>query len=254
MICLEKCEGTFDELFKMNKINEKNGSSALFQIVMTLLIYQATFKMTHNDLHTNNIMYINTNEKYIYYYYNDTYYRVPTYGKIYKIIDFGRSIYTYNGKTFFSDSFAPKGDAYTQYNCEPYYNKNKKKIEPNMSFDLCRLGASIYDFIIDDKDEKHFKKMDIFQQTIFRWCHDDNGKNVLYKSNGSERYPNFSLYKMLSRTVNKHIPSDEIKNYEIFKQYKYKIEEKNVKAFFDKLNKEMFINVDRIPSYVDKYF
>ena len=248
MICLEKCEGTFDELFQEGQIDEKSGSSALFQIVMTLLIYQATFNMTHNDLHTNNIMYINTPEKFIYYYYDGKFYKVPTFGRIFKIIDFGRAIYTYNGHTFCSDSFAPKGDAHTQYNCEPYYNPQKKQIEPNPSFDLCRLGASIYDFIISDEDEENPKKMDSFQQTIYRWCHDDNGKNVLYKSDGSERYPNFSLYKMLSRTVHNHIPKNEIKKYRIFNQYEVKTE--NVKTVMNKMNTKFFINVDRIPSYV----
>ena len=33
-------------------------------------------------------------------------------------------------------------------------NEDKPRIDPNMSFDLCRLGCSIYDFIIHDNDEK----------------------------------------------------------------------------------------------------
>jgi hypothetical protein len=252
MICLEKCNGTIDELFQKGELDKDSGSSALFQIVMILLIYQATFEMTHNDLHTNNIMYINTPEKYLYYYYDGKYYKVPTYGRIYKIIDFGRSIYKYNGEMYCSDSFAPNGDAHTQYNCEPYYNSKKPIIKPNPSFDLCRLGVSIYDFIIDDDDEENPKKMDIFQETINRWCHDDNGKNVLYKSDGSERYPDFSLYKMLSRTVNNHIPKNEIKKYHIFNQYKVKTE--NIKTITKSLKPEIFINVDKIPCYVDKYY
>jgi hypothetical protein len=243
MICLEKCDGTLDELFQHGQIDKKTGSAALFQIVMILLIYQSTFNMTHNDLHTNNIMYSETEDKYIYYYYNGEYYKVPTFGRIYKIIDFGRAIYTFNGHTFCSDSFAPKGDAHTQYNCEPYYNPNKQLVLPNPSFDLCRLGASIYDFVINDDDERNPKKMDIFQKTIYRWCHDDNGKNVLYKSDGSERYPNFALYKMLSRTVNKWIPKVEIKTQPIFIQYKLKQKPQNTQNV-------LFLNVDRIPTYV----
>ena len=69
--------------------------------------------------------------------------------KIFKIIDFGRAIYKYKGKLICSDSFHKDGDAATQYNFEPYYNDRKPIIEPNYSFDLCRLGCSIYDFIME---------------------------------------------------------------------------------------------------------
>ena len=89
MICMERCIGTFDELFVQNEIDEKTGASALFQIIMTLLAYQKAFQFTHNDLHTNNIMYIETDEPFLYYKFNKTIYRVPTYGRIFKIIDSG---------------------------------------------------------------------------------------------------------------------------------------------------------------------
>ena len=181
MICLEKCDGTFDDLFTHNIIDEVNNLSFLFQIIMILLTYQKAFHFTHNDLHTNNIMYINTDIEFLYYKYNGKFYKVPTYGKIMKIIDFGRAIYKYQGKTFCSDSFAPGGDAATQYNFEPYMDHNKPRLEPNFSFDLCRLGTSIYDFVIDEDDE--VKDFDNFQSTIYRWCKDDSDKNVFLISN-----------------------------------------------------------------------
>ena len=124
-----------------------------------------------------------------------------------KIIDFGRSIYKFKGRTYCSDSFAPGGDAATQYNCEPYYNDNKPVIEPNYSFDLCRLGCSIYDFIIDDEE---YEDMNELQKIINKWCTDDNNANILYKKNGSERYPEFKLYKMIARTVHKHTPQKQL--------------------------------------------
>ncbi|NCA20779.1 MAG: signal recognition particle-docking protein FtsY, partial [Crocinitomicaceae bacterium] len=49
------------------------------------------------------------------------------------------------------------------------------------------------------------EKMDDLQKVIAQWCLDDNGKNVLYKRNGQERYPDFKLYKMIARTVHRHI-------------------------------------------------
>ena len=69
------------------------------------------FNFTHNDLHTNNIMYVETDTILILFY-NNKYYKVPTYGKIFKIIDFGRAIYTYKNELMCSDSFSlTDGDA-----------------------------------------------------------------------------------------------------------------------------------------------
>jgi len=240
LICLEKCHGTMDELFEKNKMDVKTSASALFQIVMILLTYQKTFHFTHNDLHTNNIMYIETTIDFLYYKYKNTVYKVPTYGKIFKLIDFGRSIYRFNDKKFCSDSFATGGDAATQYNCEPYMNEKKPRIDPNYSFDLCRLGCSIYDFIIEN--DKTPGEFDELQKTVYRWCTDDKGKNVLYMSDGEERYPNFKLYKMIARTVHKHTPENQLE-YPFFKQFMVK--SKNMV-----LDDVDIIDVDSMPCYV----
>jgi len=237
MICLEKCEGTLDELFVKNKINPDNGASALFQIIMMLITYQKAFNFTHNDLHTNNIMYKKTDQEFLYYCYNSIYYKVPTYGYIYKLIDFGRGIYRYQDKPFCSDSFANGGDASTQYNCEPFLNKNKPRLEPNYSFDLCRLGCSIYDFIIDEDDD--YNSLDELQKTVWRWCLDDNKKNVLYKKNREERYPNFKLYKMIARTVHKHTPQEQL-DFSFFSKF----------TITDNIDNNTCMNIDAIPVYV----
>ena len=61
------------------------------------VMFTKAFQFTHNDLHTNNVMYTETDEEYIYYVYKSKYYKVPTFGKIFKIIDFGRAIYRFQG-------------------------------------------------------------------------------------------------------------------------------------------------------------
>ena len=236
MICMEKCDGTLDELFINDIINTETGASYLFQIIMILLIYQKAFHFTHNDLHTNNVMYIKTDIEFLYYKYKGKTYKVPTYGKIMKIIDFGRGIYKFKGNTFISDSFAPDGDAATQYNIEPFFNNKRPRLEPNNSFDLCRLASSIFDFIMDiDTD---VEDMDELQKTIHRWCLDDNGKNVLYKRNGEERYPSFKLYKMIARTVHNHTPELQLDE-----------------PFFDQFQSIDFqedkcMDIDQIPCYI----
>lgn len=214
LIFLEKCDGTLDRLFMNHQLDLEQGAACLMQIIMSLIAFQKAFHFTHNDLHTNNIMYVNTDIECLYYKFDNQFYRVPTYGRIFKIIDFGRAIYRFKERVYCSDSFAPKGDAHSQYNTEPYFNANKPRIEPNMSFDLCRLGTSIYDFLIQDEEEPR----DEFQETIFRWCLDDNGKNIMYRRDGEERYPGFKLYKMIAKNVHAHTPQAQLK-YPFFGQF-----------------------------------
>jgi hypothetical protein len=156
-------------------------------------------------------MYINTEKKYLYYKVNNKHYKVKTFGKIFKIIDFGRAIYNYKGNVICSDSFHPDGDAATQYNFDPYYNDKKSIIEPNLSFDLCRLGCSIYDFITEKYDTYKDVSWPI-HKIIMKWCNDDHNRNILYKENDEERYPDFKLYKMIARKVHNHVPIKELEN------------------------------------------
>jgi hypothetical protein len=219
VICMENCERTFDDLIMDNELTKEEWLSAFMQIIMILITYQKVFAFTHNDLHTNNVMYIETERKFIYYCYKKKYYKVPTFGRIFKIIDFGRSIYKFSGKTFCSDSFKTGGDASTQYNTEPYFNENKPRLEPNYSFDLCRLACSIFDYVVEDLNEiKDLSKCDTIKRIVVEWCLDDKGINLLYKNNGLDRYPDFKLYKMIARCVHNHTPQAQLERPE-FKEF-----------------------------------
>ena len=241
VICMEKCENTFDDLIINGELSDEEWFSALMQIIMILNTYQKMFLFTHNDLHTNNVMYVPTNRKFLYYTFKKKTYKVPTFGKIYKIIDFGRAIYKLNGKTFCSDSFQTGGDAATQYNTEPYFNDKKPRLEPNFSFDLCRLACSIFDYVVDDFEMiKNINDCSPLVKLIVEWCIDDNGINVLYKNNGVERYPDFKLYKMIARYVHKHTPLDQLERKEFSK---FIVSSKNIPKT------ETIINIDELPSY-----
>lgn len=209
MIFMEKYEGTLDQLLVRKELNDPTQlSSALMQVIMTLIAYKRAYNFTHNDLHTSNIMYKTTTEEFLYYVYDQKTYKVPTFGRIFSLIDFGRAIFEYKGQRFASDSFASDGDAYTQYNTDPFFNPNKPRIDPNPGFDLCRLGCSLYDLAMDGYYETD--ELDEFQKTVFRWCQDDSGRNILYKRNGEERYPNFKSYKMIARTSHAHTPEAQL--------------------------------------------
>ena len=127
MIALESCDETLDKLLTKNTFDDEEWDSMVIQVIMMLIAYQNVFDLTHNDLHTNNIMYVETDKQFLNYKFDGKYYKVPTHGRIYKIIDFGRAIYKFKGKRLCSDSFHPK-DA-TQYNCEPYITKARNQIE-----------------------------------------------------------------------------------------------------------------------------
>lgn len=241
VICMEYCEDTFDNLIVTEELTPEEWYSAFMQIIMILITYQKTFNFTHNDLHTNNVMYNTTDKKFLYYCYKNKYYKVPTFGRIFKIIDFGRSIYKFDGKIFCSDSFQSGGDAATQYNTEPYLNEKKPRLEPNYSFDLCRLACSIFDYAIDDFEYmKDIRKCeDPIKRLILEWCLDDKGINILYKNDGSERYPDFKLYKMISRFVHNHTPHSQLERPEFDAFSKFKGDVPND-----------CMNIDKIPSYV----
>jgi len=237
---MEYCENTFDDLILNEDLSQEEWYSAFMQIIMILITYQKAFAFTHNDLHTNNVMYIQTNVKYIYYQYKNKQYKVPTFGRIIKIIDFGRSIYKFNGKVFCSDSYKEGEDAASLYNIEPYFNIKKPKLEPNFSFDLCRLACAIFDFIVEDIDNSENKIDDPIQKLIHEWCLDDKGLHMLYKTNGQDRYPEFKLYKMIARCVHNHTPDAQLERPE-FKQFE----------FHGKIKKMNILNIDDIPSYIN---
>lgn len=218
LIFLEGCEGTLDDLLCDDSVSDEQLVSALAQVVFTLLAYQRMFDFTHNDLHTDNVMYVSTPHKHLYYLVDGKWFKVPTYGRLFKLIDFGRAIYSFQGQRCCSDSFKPGGDAAGQYNCEPFFQEGKARLEPSFSFDLCRLGCSMYEILVDDCDGGRLTPL---ARLVSEWCADDHGRNMLFKSTGEERYPNFKLYKMIARSVSRHTPQAQL-NRPLFRAFQCK--------------------------------
>jgi hypothetical protein len=243
-ILMEQCDNTLDSLmYAKNEMTEPEWAATLMQVIMALVAYQHMFAFTHNDLHTNNIMFVKTDKKFLHYLYGGVYYRVPTYGRIMKIIDFGRAIYKYRGQTLCSDSFHRTGDAATQYNCEPYMNPKKPRLDPNPSFDLCRLACSLFDYFVEDiRDEAACVAQSRAASVVVEWLKDDKGRNVLYKKNGDERYPDFKLYKMIARTVHGAVPHEQLRK-PMFAHYA--IARKHING------KPHIMNIDALPCYND---
>lgn len=236
LILTEQNEGTMDMLFENSNIVgarigtkewEARWSAWLFQVIAGLSCIQTLLGFTHNDLHTNNIVWSNTEDEYIYYKTNaGSFFKVPTYGKIFRIIDFGRSIFTINKQMYISDDFKVGADAEGQYEFYPLVQKVKKEVLPNPSFDLCRLAVSIIDGIFPKTPEVkvngsilskerglviHETESDLYNM-IWMWMIDDNGKNIYINPDGSERFPTFDLYKHIAASNHKAVPSQQVMN------------------------------------------
>ena len=225
--------------FKQNP--EDVGASILMQIIAILITYYKAFHFIHNDLHTDNIMFVKTNKTHIYYIIDGKTYRIPTYGYIFKIIDFARCCFEYQGKRYISDHFFPNEEAEAQYNCEPFYDPTKPRIDPNPSFDLCYLAF----WIFQQENMKLNKPKNEFQKIIMEWCKDDKQKNIVVDKYGDLRFDGFDLYEHIAKNVHNHIPLQQLEK-PFFKQF---LQMKNIIPNTNDENIEI-VNVDNIPCFV----
>ncbi len=236
MIITEPSKGTMDDLLNHfedlecgpgDRRWEELWTAWIFQILAALSVLQTFFGFSHNDLHTNNIVWDTTEEKYLYYSNRDgTVWRIPTYGKIFRLIDFGRSIFWVNQKLFFSDDFREGNDAAEQFAFGPLHsgNEEEEEIHPNPSFDLCRLAVSMFEGIFPVTPEKRKggavlsnepgllvkeTKSNLYN-LLWSWMIDEDGRNVLMDPDGRERYPDFDLYKVITQKVHCAVPREQI--------------------------------------------
>ena len=230
----EPSEGTMDDLLAGceegspgDKQWESMWTAWIFQILAALSVLQSFFGFTHNDLHTNNIVWAKTDHKYFFYTNRDgTVWRVPTFGRVFRLIDFGRSIFSINEKLFFSDDFKEGNDAAEQFNFGPLKSSDPDEPEayPNPSFDLCRLAVSLFEnlFPVKPGERKggsilsHEPGLKVKETTsdlynlLWSWMIDDDGRNVLMEPSGRERYPDFDLYKVITQKISDAVPKEQI--------------------------------------------
>jgi hypothetical protein len=241
---LERCDGTLDGLMEdeidedapadLHETKEERWTAWLFQVVAALAAAQQHYDFVHNDLHTNNVMWCGTGETHMFYHIQgaaggDRYYRVPTYGRIMKIIDFGRATFrptaaSTDNRLWIPDAYAEGGDAAGQYNCGPYFVEGKPKVQPNKSFDLCRLAVSIIDTLWEEIPAAVESKKILTREPgrvqsetvsplwnlLWQWLTDKSGRNVLHGPDGKDRYPRFDLYCAIARDVTNAVPAQQL--------------------------------------------
>ena len=196
---MEKLELTLDELLDSDyNMSETEWASILFQVSFGLAVAQKEFKFTHNDIHSDNIMFRSTKENYLYYQIGNSIYKIPTYNRITKIIDFARGTFNIDGKWYLSDVFNKDGDAEGQYD----YNLNKFK--SNYSFDLARLGTTIIERL-DDKP--------IIKNLVNKWMKTKSGGTVANELN------EFDVYVKIAKECYNAIPIKVLED-KVFNQFK----------------------------------
>jgi hypothetical protein len=243
LTALERCDGTMDRLMveenttpttDMMETKEQRWTAWMFQVIAGLTTAQQVYDLIHNDLHTNNVMWTGTGETHLYYLVTgaaggDRYYRVPTFGRIMKIIDFGRATFrpksaTTDNRVWMPDAFAPEAVAGGQYNCGAYFEKGSPKVSPNASFDLCRLAVAILDTLWPEEPSHVEPKKVLTRQTgrvqyetvsplwnlLWLWLTDRRGENILRGADGHERYPEFDLYCAIARDATNAVPAAQL--------------------------------------------
>ena len=252
---LERCEATMDSLLDVEEFTsdatlietrDMRWSAWIYQIITALSVAQHYYGFVHNDLHTNNIMWTATEETHLYYKLSAstadaTYYKVPTFGRLMKIIDFGRASFWLKNRDelLITDSYADGNDAAGQYNCPPYYDPTEPRVDPNPSFDLCRLAVSMFDAIYPESPPVRQPEVVLSQELgrimyeteselynlLWMWLTDDKGQNILRNPDDTERFPDFDLYKYIARHANKCIPHQQAKHPYFDKIYKIQKDE-----------------------------
>lgn len=252
LIMTEKMTASMESLTNISdRSPDSHWIAWLFQIIAALLQAHKAIELYHNDLHSNNILWVDTDEEFLWYKSKSGMWRVPTYGKIFRIIDFGRSIYKLStGKLVISDDLFPGNDAEGQYNFAHIRDQSCPAIIPNPAFDLVRLGHSLLDYLfpeepepkkgggvmnIDsphsptklDKTSREIRNWKIMEtesplyNLLWNWIVDDFGKNTLRDEDGTERFPGIDLYYHIAQhCLHSAIPKDQLDK-EIFAEFRW---------------------------------
>jgi len=239
LIFMEKMEESIDSLLGEDTYDESKWTAWMWQIICALIQAFSFIELYHNDLHGNNILYSSTTDEFIYYRTKDNQiWKVPTFGKIFRVIDFGRAILRVENQSIISDDFHEGNDAAGQYNFGSIRDPKEAAITPNQSFDLARLAVSIFDTLYEEppavkvvtsgpttvlsKEGDWTVKETIspLYNLLWTWMLDIKGHNILKSENGEERFPGFDLYKHIAANCKNAVPKDQLRK-PIFEKFKY---------------------------------
>ena len=208
---MEKLDATLDDVLDEEyNMSETEWFSVFFQVAFGLAVAQKYFSFVHNDLHSSNVMFKITPLKFLYYQIGNNFYKIPTYGKVTKIIDFARGTFKFGDRWVFSDQFKEDNDAHGQYDYPVDGTLKNCEHKPNPSFDLVRLGTTV----IQRLDEQPKVREFVEQITL-----DDFNSSLCYDED------TFQLYIDIAHNCHNAIPIQVLNNpvFDKFKINKQKI-------------------------------
>lgn len=191
----ERLDGELHDLLKQPYV-PLQWHSALTQIAYGLKVAQERMGFVHGDLHTGNVMWKATSEEWI----DCGGDRVRTFGRIFKIIDFGRSLAQIpvagvaSRKILMSDQFRKGEEAHGQYNWGPFRDHSKAELAPNPSFDLAYLAGSLREVLAPDQEEP-----DPLLDMLDAWCQHSAGGDLFLREDGRARFRGFNLCVAVNR-------------------------------------------------------
>ncbi len=208
LLATEKGDLDIDYLYDRNKLDYNFIKSLIFQIFSAVISMHNIFGIKHNDLHLSNVMLKITDKTHIYYKYEQKYYKVPTFGYIVKIIDWGRATYEFNNKIGFNEIFSHHGDCFGQYSDNRINNKNRKPIELNTNkwTDIIMVSHSLLNLLEDYRDSDIGK-------FLYEQITDEKNKKLNIHDFS------FDLYKTISKSKIRIFPR-KLFNNNLFKKYK----------------------------------
>ena len=206
-LCLmEQMDKTLDGLLDDGyNMNDAEWFGVFFQVAFGLAVAQKYFNFVHNDLHSSNVMFKNTDIKYLYFDVNGVNYKIPTFGRITKIIDFARGTFKFGDRWIFSDQFKDDGEANGQYDYPVDGSLKNCEFKPNPSFDLVRLGTTVIERLCNNPNVTDF---------VERITLDDDGDSVCYNEDS------FQLYIDIARRCHNAVPIEVITKSKEFNRFK----------------------------------
>ena len=217
ILSTEYIKETLVEYLASIPYNISKWKSVIFQIIAGLSIVQKKYNLTHNDLHCQNILCKKTKTKYLFYKFKEKIFRIPTFGRIIKIIDWGRSrlnLKTPNGDNLniVNNCYNPNFELEGLYSTPLLKKSQKKKTPTNFSFDMTLFSHSLL----------HFFKDKILNDELYKFL---NNICQLRKYNLYEKYMSndINLYFDIAKYSKNGLPKDLIIS-KIFKVFLFKID------------------------------
>jgi hypothetical protein len=240
LLYLERMEETMDSLLTTPALApaktpdlEKCWTAWVFQVVIACAQLQGTLSLTHNDLHTNNVLFRKTDKEFLWY--KDSKgraWRVPTYGYIFTIIDYGRAIFIQNNFTVVSSEYNDGHNAAGMYNFGQMKDPDMPYVPPNKSFDLSRIACSLLRALYPVNPPSKPKGVRLTKEgeweiretehplfnLLWTWLRTKNGHSILENERGQEKYPGFDLYTTIAAEVKDAVPAEQFGK-DIFKEF-----------------------------------